>query len=72
VEALGKQLLHENPGVAGHGWGKRPESPSGSRESEDASDVSRLPGLENTVPYEPPPEVAAGTNHDNGSHEVET
>lgn len=72
VEALGKRLLHENPGVAGHGWGRRQESPSGSRESEDAPGVSGLPGLENTVPYEPPPELAAGTNHDNSSHEVET
>jgi len=71
VEALGKQLLHENPGVAGHGWGKRQESPSGSRESEDAPCVSGLPGLENMVPYEPPPQVAAGTDHANGSGEVE-
>jgi hypothetical protein len=72
VEALGKQLLHENPGVAGHGWGQRQARPSGSSESEGALGVSGLPGLEHTLPYEPPPELAADTNHDNGSHEVET
>lgn len=71
VEALGKQLLHENPGVAGHGWGKRQDSPSESGVSADGPGVSGLLGVEKTVPYEPPPEVAAGINHDNGVHEVE-
>lgn len=72
VEALGKQLLHQNPGVAGHGRGKPQKSPSVSHESEKAPGVSSLPGLEHTVPYEPPPEAAAGTNHDNRSGEVAT